>query len=620
MLIFKSRDSRIRNIIGRSFIFSSVVTLAIALIGSIYFNNSGLQILQKDNLQKEQELLSNILVPALIIADMTEVRRLLSLASDANEKFVVIDNSENILMPNYDDLDLIKASISDKNILPECNNVKTGYQIIKGNKLWINCSPLTINSIDKRRIAGILISFSPYPSLWFSSLVFYFFGIAVISLLLNIFWLGRVLHKKLLNPLTTLGARLIEAARSPFDSGIYLDDVKDLPHEIQEIKDAFQGVLTHLHTEYRQRTESEKKSALLDQAARVAHDIRSPIAVMETSLYLLAQDISKEKMLMIQTAIQSVRDIANNLLEQYRDNQQAKISLNTSISSSHDNRNLPRSILLHSLIEQIISQKKHEWLQKSCELTFTFLPDTKLVWINVTPGDVKRMISNLLNNAIEACTNHAKIHIELIKTASIIELCITDNGIGIPTDKIEYFLHGESSKHPGKGLGLSSAKQYMESIGGKLLITSQLSKGTTVRLTFLIALNPPWHPDQIDLLKNNRVIVLDDDMAMQTLWIHRLKNYPVKTHLFTNYGETIHWIKQNHDQLDKMVFLIDYELSEKSVNGLMLLKYLNAQGSSYLITSHAEEVNIQKEIENIGAWLIPKKFASEIPISLREFK
>lgn len=618
MKIFKFQGLRIKNIIGRSFIFSSVFTLSIALVGSLYFNNSGLQILRKNNLQREQQLLSNFLVPAITISDMMEVRRLLSLASDTNEKFSVIDDSGNILMPNYDDFYLVKLSYQNQSILPDCNAVKTGYQIINGHKLWINCSTLITNGVDKKQSVGILISFSPYPSLWFSSLVFYFFGITVISLLLNIILFRRVLHKRLLNPLTTLGARIIEVSRSPFNCSGYFDGIKDLPYEINEIKNAFQGVLTHLQAEYQQRTESEKKSALLDQAARVAHDIRSPIAVMEMNLYVLAQDISKEKILMMQRAVQSVRDIANNLLEQYRDNLQEKGLLDGAALPPHDDLNVTRPILLYSLIEQITSQKRYEWLQKSSELTFIFMPTAKSAWIDVVPGEVKRMISNLLNNAIEACENYAKIQVQLNKANNVLELRITDNGVGIPAEKIGRFLDGESSKHTGKGLGLSGATQYMESVGGKLILTSQPEKGTTVTLTFIIDTHPFWYPDKIYLSQNDSVIVLDDDVAMQALWFHRLESYPVKIHLFTHYGEAASWIKQNQDHLDKMILLVDYELAEKSFNGLMLLKHFNVNHRGYLITSHAEEVNIQKEAEKMGIGLIPKTLAGEIPISLEE--
>lgn len=41
-----------------------------------------------------------------------------------------------------------------------------------------------------------------------------------------------------------------------------------------------------------------------------------------------------------------------------------------------------------------------------------------------------------------------------------------------------------SLKHPGRGFGLSSAKSYMESLGGLLLLTSTPGVGTQIKLIF----------------------------------------------------------------------------------------------------------------------------------------
>ncbi len=614
--MFNSKKYKIKDVISRSLIISSVATLAIALVGSVYFNRSSMQILKESNLKREKQLLSNFLVPAITIADMMEVRRLLSLASDKTEKFAVIDNSGNILIPSYDDFNLVKKFYINKSKSLDCSIVKNGYQVVNGYELWIHCSPLITSDIDNKRLVGLLISYSSYSSLWFSSLMFYFFGLAVLSLLLNAIWFRRILQKRLLSPLTILGSKIIEISRSPFNSTARLDEIEYLPYEINEIKNAFQDVLTYLQIEYQQRTESEKKSALLDQAAHVVHDIRSPIAAMEMSLYMLAQNVSSENISILKVAVQSIRDIANNLLDKYRGNQQAKYLSNEILSSSTDDENIPRPFLFHSLIEQVVSQKRYEWLQNKCKLIFTYVSAAKSIWIDAVPSDVKRMISNLLNNAIEACVAEPKIEVQLNKINNVLELRIIDNGVGMRPEKMEDCLNGESSKHAGKGLGLTGAKEYMDRIKGKLVLTSQLNAGTTVTLTFIINNQPSWYPSQICLSQCESVVVLDDDTAMQTLWFHRLQSYSVKIYLFSKYEEAFRWLDQHRECLDKMVFLVDYELSDRSVNGLHLLKHFNIKQQSYLITSHAEEVNIQREINEMGIWLIPKTLAGDMPISL----
>ena len=47
-------------------------------------------------------MLSQLIVPSLVISDLSEVRRLLYMASGDEETFLVVDNDGNIVMPDYD--------------------------------------------------------------------------------------------------------------------------------------------------------------------------------------------------------------------------------------------------------------------------------------------------------------------------------------------------------------------------------------------------------------------------------------------------------------------------------------------------------------------------------------
>lgn len=102
-------------------------------------------------------------------------------------------------------------------------------------------------------------------------------------------------------------------------------------------------------------------------------------------------------------------------------------------------------------------------------------------------SEISSMLSNLLNNALEACSNaDPVIQVAVSKIGDIVEVTIQDNGIGIPTEKVTSYLHGESSKHSGFGLGLSSAKKYMEESNGKLVLSSKPNVGTAITLQFKV--------------------------------------------------------------------------------------------------------------------------------------
>jgi len=91
--------------------------------------------------------------------------------------------------------------------------------------------------------------------------------------------------------------------------------------------------------------------------------------------------------------------------------------------------------------------------------------------IYLVPNEIKRILSNLLNNSYEALDKIREIHLELIYTNQLL-LHIKDKGIGIPANKIQDVLNGISLKHVGKGLGLYNANQYMEKIKGSLTLSS----------------------------------------------------------------------------------------------------------------------------------------------------
>ena len=177
---------------------------------------------------------------------------------------------------------------------------------------------------------------------------------------------------------------------------------------------------------------------------------------MELNLHLLSANLENDKTQMFSEAIQSLRDIANNLLNKYRDESKNVGSLQFS-----NNGEQKQWVLLFSLIEKLVSQKRYEYQNNYCRLRFNADLDAKLCWMHIIPNELKRVLSNLLNNAFEACKDDGCIEISLVKQEAFILLTITDNGAGIPSDKIEAVLSGMSLKHPGKRFLLNNANKYI---------------------------------------------------------------------------------------------------------------------------------------------------------------
>ena len=92
---------------------------------------------------------------------------------------------------------------------------------------------------------------------------------------------------------------------------------------------------------------------------------------------------------------------------------------------------------------------------------------------------------NLINNAIKFTPRNGRIVIESEYKKGLLELCVEDNGVGIPANQInglfnlgsEYRRPG-TEKEKGSGLGLITAKEFVSLMGGTIKTDSEQGKGS----------------------------------------------------------------------------------------------------------------------------------------------
>jgi two-component system, NtrC family, nitrogen regulation sensor histidine kinase NtrY len=96
---------------------------------------------------------------------------------------------------------------------------------------------------------------------------------------------------------------------------------------------------------------------------------------------------------------------------------------------------------------------------------------------------MNRLFTNLLANAIEACTNEQVCFIEVIESVpreGIFAIRIKDNGIGIPKEmQSKIFTPNFTTKSSGTGLGLAMSKSIVEQAGGNIWFENNPEGGTT---------------------------------------------------------------------------------------------------------------------------------------------
>ncbi|WP_428412888.1 sensor histidine kinase [Legionella sp.] len=355
------------------------------------------------------------------------------------------------------------------------------------------------------------------------------------------------------------------------------------------------------------KEEREKaKKALTSLTAQVAHDIRSPLAALNTCLNILSTMPEKQRLLM-RNAVNRINDIANNLLHQYTDKNKDTAALPLHL----------QSWLLAPLLESIISEKRLQFEGRPIELKEIITNEGFIAFAQFDASRMKRLLSNLINNAAEAfSTKGSKITLILDACNEKIALKIKDDGFGIAADLLQQvFDEGISFKEKGFGLGLPDAKKNIEAFGGTLQLHSVLKEGTTVHITLPRSESPPWFVPEICVSPNIEIAILDDDQSVHGAWNQRLS--AASEHLIIHHFNTIQAFSDWYTlQLNPIQIFFDYELVGEFKTGLDILESLKPGNQTILVTSHYENPNIIARCQQADVQLLPKNLLSYIPIKL----
>lgn len=358
--------------------------------------------------------------------------------------------------------------------------------------------------------------------------------------------------------------------------------------------------------------DASKRAAYGELARQVAHDIRSPLAALKVVVQTSSR-LPEQERLLVQSAAERIQDIANNLIEQNKSPGDQEPQGGEAFGS----------YLLSSLIEEIISEKRTQY-KKEPDISInkqSVIEDYDL-FAKIVPGQLKRILSNLINNAVEALPEKSGlVNIALSKERGQAVIRITDSGTGIPSDVISKvgtmgFTYG---KEGGTGLGLYHAIRTLKSWNGSVNIKSKMGEGTEIKLTLPVAAPPWWFVSKIQIPDNSTVVILDDDPSIHVLWDRKLllamaKN--VRSEHFRSEMELEKWHRTAYEPHSNIIFLVDHELIGSHNTGVALIEKLGIQKQSILVTNKYAEPLVQKACQNLGIKIIPKVLANHVPIKL----
>ena len=230
-------------------------------------------------------------------------------------------------------------------------------------------------------------------------------------------------------------------------------------------------LMSRLH-EQKLEAELALSKEISEISRQVAHDIRGPLTAL-TTLSQLSHEMSSEKKELFDHAVSRIKAIAEDLLSRSRKTQAASAK---AVVTPHQD--------LSSLLESLLK----EYRFSNPQVSFTWHKHIHSAAVPVALDSVKlqRVISNLLNNALEALPEQeASINMTLMERQDHWLLQIMDNGCGIPEEVLPQLTQEGVSygKENGNGLGLYDAKKALAAVGGGLQIRSRVGVGTQVILS-----------------------------------------------------------------------------------------------------------------------------------------
>lgn len=444
-----------------------------------------------------------------------------------------------------------------------------------------------------------------------------------------LFWgtfsfLGNRIFQRIVHPINSFSKSIFQLAK---DNHLSLSQDKNLD-EIAQMKIWFHETFEKFKESQRMQSEIQKKESLNQMASQVAHDIRSPLAALsaiETSL----SELPEQKRILIRESVRRINDIANNLMSTYRSSHESKPIFESDPSSL--SKNQLTSEFLAPIVDSLVSEKRAQFANNSKVQIIANLNESYGLFAKVNPIEFRRVLSNLINNSVEAFKD--KSGMVLIRITSDkknkIQIIIQDNGCGIPENIISRLGNlgvsfGKENTDSGSGLGIYHAKKTIESFGGLMKIQSYEGKGTTITLELHQENVPSWFVDSLDLTDIRQIISLDDDSAIHEVWDHKfLQEVEGTTKLirrgrFQSGIQLKEWLQtENPKNLQSTLFLCDYELLGQKQNGLDWIQQLNLHPQAILVTSRYEEPILRSKCQALNVKLIPKTMAGLVPIHIQ---
>jgi two-component system, sensor histidine kinase and response regulator len=213
----------------------------------------------------------------------------------------------------------------------------------------------------------------------------------------------------------------------------------------------------------------------------IGHDLRSSVCTVLAALELLKLKQGGDYSVGSEKFIDIASDSAKrtlNMLDQL---------LEWAISKKNCTTFNPVKINLHEFLMDELDKEKSQLALKSITMDYSVVPGLNVL------GDVhmvRTILRNLISNSIKFTGHEGRIKVMGKASGRLVEISVMDNGAGMSLEIKRDILNNEDGKFklPGSdgkinGIGLLLCKEFIESHGGKLQISSKPGRGSKFKFS-----------------------------------------------------------------------------------------------------------------------------------------
>ena len=255
-------------------------------------------------------------------------------------------------------------------------------------------------------------------------------------------------------------------------SSLFIITMKDITEEIlysQQLKKAY----------HKEMQLNKMKSDFL---ANMSHEIRTPFNAVVGFSEIIDESIENQDLEMIRELMTSMKEVLGRALNLFTNI--IEVSQIESGEVELDNVDLNCNHVVRNIHEKFLQEVLKNRLEFILDLT-----EENCV-IEVDWVKYEKIVYSIVDNAVKY-TNDGYVYIGTKAHDGVVELTISDTGVGIEPSQIERLLkpftqeiEGYTRPFEGAGLGLTIAYKLTLLMGGKFDIVSEKNKGTKITVSF----------------------------------------------------------------------------------------------------------------------------------------